>query len=268
MKEAEKIFSSAYESTQWLAVDLSDGLLKLTLDRPPVNVLNITLLNALAAVLGQAAADARVRVLLLTARGERYFSAGVEVAEHGAAQVEEMLAAFHDVARRLRAFPLPTLAALNGSALGGGLELALACDMRLAVADAQLGQPEIRLGVFAPVAAILLPRLLPPGLAHEMLLGGRLLESSDALRFGLLNRVWPREAFDAGVAEFLAPCLQLSRAAQLHNKRALRAAQGQPFDAALSLLERQYLDELMATHDAHEGIAAFLEKRVPQWRNR
>lgn len=254
-----------------------DGLLTIRLNRPPLNVLNTALLQALADVLEQAAADQQVRVLLLTGQGTRCFSAGVEVAEHGATQVATMLSAFHRVARLLHDFPLPTIAALNGSALGGGLELALACDMRLAVAAAQLGQPEIRLAVFAPVAAILLPRLLPPGLAHEMLLGGRLLTAAEALTYGLVNRVFAPAEFAASVDDFLAPYLQLSRAAQWHNKRALRTAQRQTkqaqqapaadFAAVLEQLERQYLDELMATHDASEGIAAFLAKRPPQWRH-
>lgn len=247
-----------------------NGLLTLTLARPPLNVLNTALLQALARLLEQAATDARVQVLLLSAQGERYFSAGVDVAEHGAPQVDEMLAAFHAVARQLYEFPLPTVAALNGTALGGGLELALACDLRLAVADAQLGQPEIRLAVFAPVAAILLPRLLPAAVAREMLLGGRVLSAAEAMQFGLLNRLLPRTEFVTGVTEFLAPYLQLSRAAQLHNKRALRCAEercNDSFAAQLHALERQYLGELMATQDAHEGIAAFMEKRPPRWRH-
>ncbi len=245
----------------------ADGLLTLTLKRPPVNVLDIALLDELGRALDLAAADASVRVLLLTGQGEKFFSAGVDVADHTPERVEEMLRVFHGVIRRLRDFPVPTLAALNGAALGGGLELALACDMRLAAEGVQLGQPEIRLGVFAPVATILLPRLLPPAVAHEMLLGGASLDAAAALRYGLLNRVLPRAGFAAAVAAFVQPYLQLSRAAQVQNKRALREADSQSFDAALALLERRYLHELMATADAQEGIAAFLEKRVAQWRH-
>lgn len=253
---------------QFISLEAADGLLTLTLKRPPVNVLNIALLDELARALDQAAGDASLRVLLLTGEGAKFFSAGVDVAEHTAEHVAAMLTAFHGVLRRLRDFPLPTVAALNGAALGGGLELALACDMLLSVEGAQLGQPEIRLGVLAPVAAILLPRLLPPALANELLLGGGTLEAAEALRYGLLNRVYPRASFAADVAAFVQPLLQLSRAAQLHNKQAIRAADGKAFDAALSLLEGRYLNELMATTDAHEGIAAFLEKRAPRWQHR
>lgn len=251
----------------FLDYSADDGLLTITLKRPPVNVLNIAMLAELGRALDAAAADASVRVLLLTGQGEKFFSAGVDVADHTSERVEEMFTAFHGALRRLRDFPVPTVAALNGSALGGGLELALACDMLLAVDGAQLGQPEIRLGVFAPVAAILLPRLLPPAVANEMLLGGAPLDAAAALRYGLLNRVLPRASFAADVAAFLQPYLQLSRAAQVQNKCALREAGGKSFDAALALLERRYLHELMATADAQEGIAAFLEKRVPLWRH-
>ena len=247
---------------------LEDGLLTLTLKRPPVNVLNMALLGELARVLGCAAQDASVRVLCLSGQGEKFFSAGVEVADHTSGRVAQMLPLFHQVVRQLRDFPVPVLAALNGSALGGGLELALVCDMIVAVEGAQLGQPEIRLGVFAPVAAILLPRVLPPVLANEMLLGGGAMDAAVALRHGLLNRVFPRTSFVKDVAAYLQPWLALSLAAQVHNKRALRAAEPHLFDAALAQLERCYLQDLMATEDAREGINAFLEKRAPQWRHR
>ena len=247
---------------------LADGLLTLTLRRSPVNVLNVALLHELASLLDEAAQDASVRVLLLTGAGEKIFSAGVDVAEHTADHAATMLKAFHRVTRQLHDFPLPTVVALNGSALGGGLELALACDMIVAVEDAQFGQPEIRLGVLAPVAAILLPRLLPPALANEMLLGGAAIDAATALQHGLVNRVFPRAAFDQSVASFLQTYLQHSRSALIHCKQALRMAVGLPFDAALDKLEQHYLQSLMATADAQEGIAAFLEKRPAHWSHR
>lgn len=254
--------------TPWIEHALTEGLLTLTLKRPPVNVLNIALLDELARVLSGAAQDTSVRVLCLTGEGEKFFSAGVDVADHTAERVADMLPLFHRVVRQLRDFPVPTLAALNGSALGGGLELALACDMIVAVDSAQLGQPEIRLGAFAPVATLLLPRVLPPVLANEMLLGGVCMDVRVALRHGLLNRVFPRASFNSDVAAYLQHWLALSRAAQVCNKQALRAAQSSSFDTVLTLLEQKYLQDLMATEDAREGINAFLEKRAPQWRHR
>lgn len=256
---------AAVNENKFVVSCLADGLLTLTLMRPPVNVLNIALLHELASLLDEAAQDASVRVLLLTGAGEKFFSAGVDVAEHTAEHAATMLKAFHRVMRQLHDFPLPTVVVLNGSALGGGLELALACDLRLAVEDAQLGQPEIRLGMFAPVAAILLPRLLPPALANEMLLSGATMDAARALQYGLLNRVFPRAAFDQEVTRFVQPYLQLSRSAQIQHKQALRMAVGLPFDAALDKLEQHYLHSAMTTADAQEGLAAFLEKRPAHW---
>lgn len=245
-----------------------EGLFSITFTRPPHHILNIAMLEELNRALDLAAADASVRMLMLTGSGEKFFSAGVDVLDHTPERVTEMLMAFHGSVRRLRNFPLPTLAMLNGSALGGGCELVLACDLALAVEDAQLGQPEIRLGVFAPVAAILLPRLLPAPRAMEILLGGASLTAEEACRYGLLNRVFPRSDFSDACRAFIQPYLQLSRAALLQNKQAIHLAADKSFDEALATLEQRYLNELMATADAQEGIAAFLEKRAPQWRHR
>lgn len=253
---------------KYLDYHAADGLLTVTLKRPPCNILHIAMLEELNRALDLAAADVSVRMLMLTGSGERFFSAGVDVLDHTPERAAEMLSAFHGSVRRLRNFPLPTLAVLNGSALGGGCELVLACDLALAVEDAQLGQPEIKLGVFAPVAAILLPRLLPAPRAMEMLLGGASLSAEEARHYGLLNRVFPRADFSDACRAFILPYLQHSRAALLENKQAIHLAAGKPFDEALATLEQRYLSELMATADAQEGIAAFLEKRAPQWRHR
>lgn len=255
--------------TEWQHVSLetADGLLTLTLRRPPLNVLNIALLEELEAALIEAAGYQEARLLLLRGQGERCFCAGVDVADHTRARVVPMLTLFHRLVRRLHEFPVPTLAALNGAALGGGLELVLACDLCVAVEDARLAQPEIQLGVFAPVAAVLLPRRLPVALAHEMLLGGASLTAQQALAHGLINRVFGRAEFESALAEFIAPYLRLSAAAQRHNKAALCAARDLPLAQALPRLEAQYLEELMATRDAEEGLAAYLEKRAPQWRH-
>lgn len=252
---------------EMLGYHSADGVARITFQRAPYNVLNIALLKELERALSLAAADDSLRLLLLTGSGEKFFSAGVDVQEHTADYVAAMLSSFHAVIRAVWNFPLPTLAVLNGSAFGGGCELALACDLALAVAGAQLGQPEIRLGVFAPVAAILLPQRLPAVRAHELLLAGQPLSAEEAYQLGLLNRIFAPADFVAGVHAFIQPYLQLSRAAQLQNKQALRAASGLSFDAALTKLEQQYLQELMQTADAQEGVQAFLEKRLPQWRH-
>jgi cyclohexa-1,5-dienecarbonyl-CoA hydratase len=162
---------------------------------------------------------------------------------------------------------MPTLAAVNGAALGGGMELAIGCDMVLAASGAKFGQPEIKLAVFPPIAAVLLPRLVPPARAMELLLGGDNINADEALRIGLVNRVLSKENFAAELKAFVDPYLTLSRAALLSTRKAIRAASDKPFNAALDAAEEIYLKELMATADAKEGLAAFLEKRKPVWRD-
>jgi cyclohexa-1,5-dienecarbonyl-CoA hydratase len=140
------------------------------------------------------------------------------------------------------ALPIPTVAAVNGAALGGGLELALACDMLVAADGSKLGQPEIKLGVFPPIAAILLPRIVPVPRAMELVLGGGTIDAREALSIGLVNRVFPRASFAADTEKFLEQFLSLSRAALIYTKRAMREAAGRPFHEALYRVEQIYLD--------------------------
>ncbi len=252
---------------EFVAVKVVGGLAELTLSRPPLNVLDIGTMESMAAALDTLAADPGVRLLMIGAAGEKAFSAGVEVADHVPEKVERMLGIFHAVIRKIEAFPVPVLAAVNGAALGGGLELALACDMIVAAAGAKLGQPEIKLGVFPPVAAVLLPRLLPPVVAHELLYGGGVVTAEQALAYGLVNRVFARESFAAEARAFAALFLELSRAALVHTRKAVRAAGTRGFAAGLAEAEAIYLNELMTTADAREGLAAFMAKRKPVWRH-
>lgn len=245
---------------------VSDGLATLTLDRAPLNVLDIPMIGELNAALDQCRAEKSVRLLLLTGAGKA-FSAGVEVADHTPDKVDAMIEGFHGIFRRLKTLPMPTVAAVNGAALGGGMELAIGCDMIVAAAGVKFGQPEIKLAVFPPVAAVLLPRMVTPTRAKEILLGGENFSAEEALAMGLVNRVYPRESFAADVAGFLAPFLALSGVALASTLRAVRAASAQPFLPALDAAEQIYLDELMATADAREGLTAFLEKRPAAWRH-
>ena len=254
--------------SQFVSATVRDGLACLTLHRPPLNVLDIATMEQMSAGLGVLAADPSARLLMICASGEKAFSAGVEVADHTPDKVDRMIDVFHALIRQIDAFAVPTLAAVNGAALGGGLEVALACDMIVAAAGAKLGQPEIKLGVFPPVAAVLLPRLLPPACAHELLYGGGVITAEQALTHGLVNRVFARASFGEEARAFAAPFLELSRAALLSTRKAVRAASGRGFAEALTQAEEIYLKQLMRTHDAGEGLAAFLAKRKPVWLHR
>ncbi len=252
---------------QHLHYGLEDGLITITIDRPPYNVLDIALMEELNRALDEAAKEESAKVLMITAAGEKVFSAGVDVMDHTPDKVVQMIDVFHGILKRLMVFPLPTVAALNGSAMGGGCELAIACDMVVAAEGTKLGQPEIKLGVFPPIAAILMPRIVSLPKVMELLLGGGLIDAAEAERLGMVNRVVPRASFQADARAFVGQFLQLSRVALIYTKRAIREASGKPFFEALFTVEQIYLKELMATDDAVEGLNAFMEKRKPVWRN-
>lgn len=252
---------------QFIKYEVANGLATLTINRPPFNVLDIPTMEEISVALNLCRTASDVKLLVITGAGEKAFSAGVEVADHTPDKVDHMIDVFHGIFRRLQTMPMPTLAAVNGAALGGGMELAIGCDMIVAAAGAKFGQPEIKLAVFPPVAAVLLPRLVPPARAMEILLGGENLLAEEALQIGLINRVFPKETFAADLQAFVAPYLALSRAALVSARKAIRVAADKPFGAALDAAEGVYLKELMNTDDAKEGLSAFLEKRKPVWRN-
>jgi cyclohexa-1,5-dienecarbonyl-CoA hydratase len=252
---------------EFIRYGVNDDLATLTVNRAPFNVLDIRTMMEINQALDLCASDASVKMLVLTGSGEKAFSAGVEVADHTPDKVNQMIEVFHGIFRRLQKLPMPTVAAVNGVALGGGMELAIGCDMIVAAAGAKFGQPEIKLAVFPPIAAVLLPRLMPPARAMEVLLGGENFTAEEGLAMGLINRVFARESFVTDVQAFLVPFLKLSRVALLSTRRAVREVDGKPFAAALDTVEHIYLKELMQTDDAKEGLAAFLEKRKPVWRN-
>ena len=190
------------------------------------------------------------------------------VADHEGEKVATMLRGFHAAIRRLRELPAPTLAVVDGHCLGGGMELALACDLVLASERARFGQPEIALGCFPPVAAALYPQRFGHQRTMELLLSGRPLTAERAERLGLVNWLVPAEELEERLAAVAGELAGASRAVVRLTKRAVQAGADQPFDAALATAERIYLDELTRTADMHEGVAAFLAKRPPLWRHR
>lgn len=241
------------------------GLGRLVLDRPPVNVLDIETLEAMAACLRTVVKDPSIRVLTVNGAGKA-FSAGVDVADHTPERVGRMLEAFHRVVGLIMALDVPTVAVVQGAALGGGCELALACDVVLARADAKLGLPEIRLAVFPPLAAALLPRMVGRQRALDLILTGRALTGEDAAGLGLAAHAWPADDFTGKVDAYVHDLLALSGPALRVAKRAVDVGLELPFAGALSSAEAIYRDDLMELDDAREGLAAFLEKRAPAWK--
>jgi cyclohexa-1,5-dienecarbonyl-CoA hydratase len=240
----------------------------LTLTHPPLNILDLQALTELDELLATLEGDHELQVLMVRGAGERAFCAGVAVADHTADRIEPTLRTFHRALLRLWRLEATTLAVVHGHCLGGGLELAAACDLVVAASDSRLGVPEVRLGCYPPVAAALFPRRLGAPRALELMLTGRTIDAEEARRLGLVTRVAApgglATAAEALVAEVTAHSAAVTRAI----KRASRAGEGLPFPEALAATERHYLEELTATADMAEGIAAFLEKRPPAWRHR
>lgn len=258
----------AYDSAAMPKITLSSdtNAYRITLNDPPLNILDIEALEALRDAIASLQPDRHA--LLIDAADEKAFSAGASVQDHLGDRVATMLDRFHDCFRLLAKLDLVTVALVRGAALGGGCELAMACDFVLASDRAKFGQPEIKLGVFPPVAAYQLSRLAPPRRGLELLLTGDPVDAQTALSLGLVNAVFPVAEFDAHTAEWLERLYRQSASSLRFTKKAFRLAQSADFSDRLAAVERLYLEELMKTEDANEGLKAFVEKRKPEWARR
>jgi len=246
-------------------VEDADGARWITLDRPPVNVLDLPTIAAIRAALAPLDERRDLKAIVFRSAVPGTFSAGVEVRDHVPARVSEMLEGFHGLVRRLDALPQATVAAVDGTCLGGGCELASACDIVLATPRSVLGQPEIDVGCFPPLASVLLPRLVGRA-AAEIVLTGAPLSAAAAARMGLVSRVV--EDLEGETRRVVSLLAGKSAAVLALARRALREGATGAVSEALARVEALYRDELMATHDAEEGVRAFLEKRPPRWRDR
>ncbi|MFI5174811.1 MAG: enoyl-CoA hydratase/isomerase family protein [Terriglobia bacterium] len=253
------------ENLQFVDWNSGEGVGRLTLKRPPLNILNIAMLREMEHVVEEARRDETLRVLILAGKG-KLFSAGVDVTDHTPDRVREMIPLFNRVCTGLATFPAPTLAAVHAAALGGGCELALSCDLVVASEEASFGQPEIRLASFAPVAALRLPALVGYRKAAEMLFTGEAISAGEAARMGLINLAIPPHEFEAGVEQLSKKLGSLSAAALRICKEALRVTDDRW--SSLADMETLYLEKLMSTEDAQEGLAAFLQKRAPSWKHK
>lgn len=254
--------------TDSLVVSRDGRVATLELARPPLHILDLDLLAAFERALADLAADRELQVLFLRGQGERAFSAGVSIQDHTPDKIDRMLASFHGGIRRLRALDALTVALVDGHCLGGGLELATACDLVIATERSKFALPEIQLGCFPPVALADYPRRIGLGRTLELALSGRGFDAAEAQRLGLVDEVVAPDALAARAATLSGAVTSKSAAATRLAVRAARAGATRPFDAALAEAERLYLRDLAATEDMHEGLAAFAAKRAPEWRHR
>ena len=251
-------------STTRLETDVAPPVARVRIVNPPLNIVDLSLARSLTTVLSSI--DQRLDISIILFEGDsRAFSAGVDIQAHLPDQIHEMLASFHAVIRAIVASRKITIAAVQGTCLGGGAELAAVCDLVYTARDATWGFPEIKLGCYPPVAAVALPALVGQKRAAELIFTGRQISGDEAVAIGLANRSARAEELDALVQQTIGELQQLSRAALAHAKRAVYAWDAIHFDKGLARAEKIYLEELVSTEDAREGIMAFLEKRPPKW---
>lgn len=247
---------------------IEDRVARITLSRAPLNVFNISMMREIASALAECNQPDLVAIVFDADSNCRAFSAGVAVEEHVNDVIYQMLDSFHAIFRTLENLGKPTIALVDGAALGGGCELVAACDIVIASERARFGQPEIKLGVFPPVASVLLPIVIGDKRARELVLTGEIIDAMQASKIGLCNHVVPVTHLEQKLAEVLSKLRELSGAALEFARHSLDLGRGRTIDAALTEQENIYLHELMKSFDALEGVKAFMEKRKPNWRNR
>jgi len=247
-----------------ISVETEGAVVRVGLRNPPLNVIDIPMMEELAQVLAEIETQASAAVIVISGAG-RAFSAGVDIAAHAPENVEAMLAKFHSVIRALVASRKVTIATVHGLCLGGGAELAMVCDLVYTSDVAEWGFPEIKLACFPPVACTSLAALVGQKRAAEMILTGRSVTGREAAEIGLATRAVAEHHLSSATEAAVSQLLHLSSSALAVAKKASYAWDSMHFDKGLARAEKVYFEDLMKTVDAHEGVAAFLEKRPPKW---
>ena len=249
-----------------IEVKFENGLGTITLNRPPVNILNIAMMDEINEVLASWQGEKDLKVVLFDAIG-KCFSAGVDVGEHMGDMAPKMIEAFHRIFRLMDLLGIPTVASVYGSCLGGGCEVAVFSDLVISSEDAKYGQPEVQVGVFPPIAAQIMPRIIGRKAAMGLIMSGRIISAEEALGMGLINKIVAKDDLNSATQDFLKPYLKLSAEVLRKTKKAITAGLMDDFEPSLKVIEDIYLNELMPTADAQEGLNAFMEKRKPVWKN-
>jgi len=252
---------------KFLKVKKSEGVARVTLARPKHNVMNIEMMRELNAQLEALIADADLKCVVFFGEGPSW-CAGVEVADHKPEMVDDMIATFNRIFELTEQIEVPLIAAVQGACLGGGMELAIACDVIIASQKAMFGQPEIKLGFFPPYAAMRLPQLVGPAKAIEICASGKRYRAAEAQALGFVSQVVEEDALPEAVDKMIGEIGMCSPLIIRLNKRAVKAHLGLGFAESLKGVGDLFLKVLMKTEDTLEGIASFEEKRKPVWKNR
>ena len=250
-----------------LKYEMTDAVARITLDRPKFNMMNIEMMDELNGLFEALLREDDLKCIVLYAEG-KHFCTGVEVADHKPDKVGDMIATFNRIFELSEQIEVPIIASVQGYCLGGGMELAIACDVIVAAQSAQFGQPEIKVGFFPPYAAMRLPQLVGPARAIEICTTGKFYSAADARRMGMVGYVSEDDRLGETTAEIVKEIQTNSPLIIRLNKRAVRQNLGLAFKPALAGVSDLFLNTLMKTEDTLEGIASYEEKRKPVWKNR
>lgn len=239
----------------------------ITLNSPPVNIMTAAMMGGISNALNDIAADESLKAVAFTANGKA-FSAGADVGEHHPDKASEMIGAFSRMFRLLGELELPVVMAVNGAALGAGFELTMLADVLLATEKASFGQPEIRLGFFAPLGVAYLPALVGPARAMEITCSGRSYKAQEMRDYGMVSKVVAEADLEKELERVLNNFRKASPLVMRMNVRMLKKLRSKSYEEGRLEAEKVFLEELMATEDVLEGIASFYEKRTPEWKNK
>ncbi len=251
-------------SYKFIKLDVQDRAGFLTINKPPYNVLDIPMMKEINNALDKLKEE-DLNILVIGSEGDKAFSAGVDVSDHTEDKVDEMIEVFHGIFKRLNELPYITLAAVKGAALGGGCELALFCDLVVVADNLKIGQPEIKLAVFPPIALLMLSKMLPEKRAFELILGGENFNAQQAYDMGLANKIVSLDKFDEELKSYVKIFTKMSGSALKVTKEAFKKVRNLPFNEGLPVIEDLYMNKLMKLADAEEGLKSFMEKRKPVW---
>ena len=244
-----------------------NGVARIILNRPKHNVFNIEMMEELTVLLGDLDTHADLKCVVIGSNAASW-CAGVEVSDHKPELAPEMIRVFNGLLKQIHALSVPSIAAVNGACLGGGMEVAIACDMVVASPKAVFGQPEIKLGFLPPYAAVRLPHLVGPSKAIEICTTGRRYSAEAAYRMGLVAELLDETGFEEGLNKLVKEIQHCSPLIVRLNKKAVTQHLGMDLNAALDRVGDLFINQLMKTEDTLEGIKSFEEKRRPEWKNR
>lgn len=251
----------------YLKFEKTEGVARITLNRPKSNMMNIEMMDELNGRLEVLIEDDDLKCIVLDAEG-KHFCTGVEVADHKPDKVDDMMAVFNRIFELIDQIEVPTLAVVRGYCLGGGMELAIACDVIVAAKGANFGQPEIKVGFLPPYAAMRLPQLVGPARAIEICTTGKFYSAEETQIMGMVGYVAEDDQLSETTDKIVKEIQTSSPLIIRLNKRAVRQHLGMDFKPALAGVSDLFLNTLMKTEDTQEGIASYEEKRKPVWKNK